>query len=181
MTNDDIGAICLLRAVNVGGRNKVPMAALREALARNGIGSVTTLLASGNLLVPWSGGAEVLGPTIEAIILETFDVATTCLVVQRPELVALLREPFSALGALPPSQQLVITFDHAPVTVHEAVRDLDSITQGSAHLSGRFVIQRCPGGISNAPALVPFLETRWGVVATARNRRTIDRLLEATP
>lgn len=81
MADGDPRLICLLRAVNVGGRNRVPMGALREELARAGVPHVTTMLASGNLLVPWPGTAEILQPMIETVILEAFDVVTSCMVV----------------------------------------------------------------------------------------------------
>ena len=42
--------VALLRAVNVGGRNRLPMAELREALAGGGLDDVSTVLQSGNVL-----------------------------------------------------------------------------------------------------------------------------------
>ena len=42
--------IALLRGINVGGKNKVAMAALRELAAGLGFTNVTTLLQSGNLV-----------------------------------------------------------------------------------------------------------------------------------
>jgi len=41
--------VALLRAVNVGGRNKVPMKALRDHMVAAGFTGVRTLLASGNV------------------------------------------------------------------------------------------------------------------------------------
>src|SRR5687768_10538563 len=43
--------IGLLRAVNVGGKNRVSMSQLREALSHAGYNSVRTLLQSGNLVL----------------------------------------------------------------------------------------------------------------------------------
>ena len=43
--------IVLLRGVNVGGKNKVPMAELRESLALQGFADVQTYIASGNILL----------------------------------------------------------------------------------------------------------------------------------
>lgn len=42
--------LALLRAINVGGRNKVPMARLREVASGLGFTDVATYIASGNLL-----------------------------------------------------------------------------------------------------------------------------------
>jgi uncharacterized protein (DUF1697 family) len=42
--------LALLRGVNVGGKNKVPMAELREVAKSMGLDDVATFIASGNLL-----------------------------------------------------------------------------------------------------------------------------------
>jgi uncharacterized protein (DUF1697 family) len=42
--------VALLRGVNVGGRNLLPMAGLRASIADRGIPEVTTYLASGNVI-----------------------------------------------------------------------------------------------------------------------------------
>jgi uncharacterized protein (DUF1697 family) len=43
--------LVLLRGINVGGRNKVPMAALRELLESHGHTKVATYIASGNVIL----------------------------------------------------------------------------------------------------------------------------------
>src|SRR3546814_5103926 len=43
--------VALLRGINVGGRNKVPMAELRAALEDDGLQSVRTYIQSGNVLL----------------------------------------------------------------------------------------------------------------------------------
>ena len=43
--------LVLLRGINVGGRNKVPMAALRELLESHGHTKVSTYIASGNVIL----------------------------------------------------------------------------------------------------------------------------------
>ncbi len=42
--------IALLRGINVGGHHKVPMAELRELLARHGYSNIITILNSGNVI-----------------------------------------------------------------------------------------------------------------------------------
>lgn len=52
--------VLLLRGINVGGKNKVPMQALREFLEELGCTDVTTYLNSGNAIVDSSmSGAEL--------------------------------------------------------------------------------------------------------------------------
>jgi uncharacterized protein (DUF1697 family) len=43
--------LVLLRGINVGGKNKVPMAGLRELLEELGYSDVTTYIASGNVIL----------------------------------------------------------------------------------------------------------------------------------
>lgn len=43
--------VVLLRGINVGGKNKVPMAELRKCLEELGFASVSTYIASGNVLL----------------------------------------------------------------------------------------------------------------------------------
>ena len=42
--------IALLRGINVGGHNKVPMAVLRVALSQVGLKNVQTYIQSGNIV-----------------------------------------------------------------------------------------------------------------------------------
>jgi uncharacterized protein (DUF1697 family) len=43
--------LVLLRGINVGGKNRVPMAALRERLEADGFSNVSTYIASGNVIL----------------------------------------------------------------------------------------------------------------------------------
>ena len=43
--------LVLLRGINVGGKNKVPMARLRELLEELGYSDVSTYIASGNVIL----------------------------------------------------------------------------------------------------------------------------------
>ena len=71
--------IALLRGVNVGGNNKVPMAVLRTALEADGFANVRTYIQSGNVLVDAtrSSPSKIAG-RVKAVIQDTFglDIAT---------------------------------------------------------------------------------------------------------
>jgi uncharacterized protein (DUF1697 family) len=69
--------IGLLRAVNVGGRNKVPMADLRRALEALGLERVQTYIQSGNLLFESAEAPEPIRERIEQAIRDGFGVTTT--------------------------------------------------------------------------------------------------------
>ena len=61
--------VALLRAVNLGARNKVPMARLRALLEAAGYEDVRTYIASGNLILDGPTGRAALGSDIERLVL----------------------------------------------------------------------------------------------------------------
>jgi uncharacterized protein (DUF1697 family) len=64
--------VVLLRGINVGGRNRVPMAGLRRCLQEIGCTEVATLIASGNAVVRSSLSAAGLATAIEQALPERF-------------------------------------------------------------------------------------------------------------
>ena len=58
--------VAMLRSVNVGGRNRVAMADLRDLVASLGFGDVTTYVQSGNVVFSGTGS----GPTVARAIAE---------------------------------------------------------------------------------------------------------------
>lgn len=64
--------LVLLRGINVGGRNKVPMAALRELLESHGHTKVSTYIASGNAIVTSDRSAAAIKRELEAALPQAF-------------------------------------------------------------------------------------------------------------
>lgn len=62
----------LLRGINVGGKNKVPMAELRTYLEELGFHDVSTYIASGNVLLRSDLDAAAIGEKIEAMLPKRF-------------------------------------------------------------------------------------------------------------
>ena len=69
--------LVLLRGVNVGGKNKVPMAALRSCLEQLGFSNVTTYIASGNIFVCSDKSARTVAKTIEKALSKEFTLDST--------------------------------------------------------------------------------------------------------
>ncbi|WP_432491227.1 DUF1697 domain-containing protein [Kineococcus gypseus] len=67
--------VVLLRGVNVGGRNKVPMAVLRERLARDFTG-VATYIQSGNVVLESELTAAGVSAHVEDVLAAGFDLDT---------------------------------------------------------------------------------------------------------
>jgi len=63
----------LLRGVNVGGKNKVPMTALKRCLADLGFADVTTYIASGNVILASDRDPGAIKAQIEAALTANFE------------------------------------------------------------------------------------------------------------
>lgn len=74
--------LALLRGINVGGGNRVPMASLRESIRATGMTDVSTYINSGNVLFTAQEGADPAGLAagIEAQLAQDFGFAITVLV-----------------------------------------------------------------------------------------------------
>lgn len=64
--------LVLLRGINVGGRNKVPMAELRSVFEDLGFSKVSTYIASGNVLLDSDLSAAKVASTIEEALPKAF-------------------------------------------------------------------------------------------------------------
>jgi len=64
--------VILLRGINVGGKNLVPMAGLRKYLEEQGFSNVSTYIASGNVILKSDKSAKAIKAQIERTLPETF-------------------------------------------------------------------------------------------------------------
>ena len=64
--------IVLLRGINVGGKNIIPMAGLRTCLDAHGFSQVSTYIASGNVLLKSDLDADDVKTRIEGVLSENF-------------------------------------------------------------------------------------------------------------
>jgi uncharacterized protein (DUF1697 family) len=64
--------IILLRGINVGGKNKLPMADLRKCLEELGFSDVSTYIASGNVILKSDKSADKIKAQIEKALPENF-------------------------------------------------------------------------------------------------------------
>jgi uncharacterized protein (DUF1697 family) len=64
--------VVLLRGINVGGKNKVSMAALKTCLEELGFSDVSTFIASGNVILRSRKGASAIKAQIEKVLPKSF-------------------------------------------------------------------------------------------------------------
>ncbi len=93
--------IILLRGINVGGKNKVPMAELKRHLEELGYGQVRSYINSGNILLQADTDAEMLGSTIEKMLTQNFIFDSTLikvLVLTPTQLEAIIKDKPKGFG-----------------------------------------------------------------------------------
>ena len=172
--------VALLRAVNVGGRNSLPMAALRETLAASGLDDVSTVLQSGNVVFH-SGKAEAtVAKLVRSTIADGFGLETHVLVRSGKELAAIAaKNPFLAGGKTRDPKSLHVAFlEKAPAKAATAALDPDRSPPDAFAVRGREVYLSYPGGSGRSKLTLAYLEKVLRVEGTARNWRTVVRLAE---
>ncbi len=169
--------IALLRGINLGAHNRLPMAELRAHLSALGYGDVRTLLQSGNVVLDADAAPEQLAAALERELTERFDV--------RSPVVVRTREQLAAVVALDPLRDVVendklyqVSFLSAepPSEALEQLASADLGDERYAH-AGREIYAWHPGGIHRSPLAKLLSDKRLGVIATARNWNTTVKLL----
>jgi uncharacterized protein (DUF1697 family) len=96
--------VILLRGINVGGKNKVPMAALRTCLEALGFSNVSTYIASGNVILESDKDPAEIKAQIEEALSKSFTLDSKLikvLVVTRKQLQAVIDTKPKGFGEQP--------------------------------------------------------------------------------
>jgi uncharacterized protein (DUF1697 family) len=172
--------VALLRAVNLGARNKVSMPKLREVLTEAGFTAVKTYVNSGNVVLDSQlrSPAEV-GARVHDLICEHFDVDTPVMMRTGAQLAAVLEwNPFPDAAAEHPNLVAVLHLSGAPqAAAVETFLAGDYAPVSVSHRGQEVVIDWHDR--TGRPKVDRALK-KLGVDATARNWRTLTALVELT-
>ena len=170
--------VVLLRGVNLAGRNRVSMPALREALEDADFADVATYVQSGNVVLTSRKAAKRVGSDVERLLAERFDLDVRVVVRTRAELAAVIdRDPFAKIATDPKRYQ--VTFLESPLDA-DVVRKLEAVATDGERVKhvGREVYAWHPDGVGRSKLAVLLAGKGLGVTATARNWKTVTQLLE---
>lgn len=171
--------LALLRGINVGGRNVVNMAALREALETGGFGRPETYIQSGNVIFDTPDRDEAATASrISETIRDSFGLEVPVVLRALDELrSAVTRNPFG--GEMPDHGKPHVVFLSAEPARHGAERLDPGRSPGDQFvLSGREIFVRYAAGAGTSKLTTDYFERTLGVTATARNVPTVERLIE---
>jgi len=173
--------VALLRGINVGGRNTIPMVGLKASFAALGLDDVLTYVQSGNVVFrsPLGDGSELAG-RIERRIAEDFALRVTVVLRTPPELSQVaVSNPF--LGDETDLAKLHVVFlDRKPQASAVARLDPERSTPDRFSPRGREIYLHLPNDAARSKLTLDYFERRLGVRATARNWKTVLKLLELT-
>jgi uncharacterized protein (DUF1697 family) len=171
--------LALLRAVNVGGKSKLPMKELRDAMQAAGFANVATYIQSGNVLFDApDADRDALPGRLAALIEREFGVRSPVVLRTRDELAqAIANYPFAGDGT--PAKLLHIMFlADLPAPANVAALDPNRSPGDDYVVIGRDVHIRFGAGVAGSKLTNAYFDAKLGTVGTARNLRTANTLLE---
>jgi uncharacterized protein (DUF1697 family) len=169
--------IVLLRGVNVGARNRLAMPALREALEAAGMDDVTTYVQSGNVVLDSTAKPSRLGRECEAVIAERFGLEVAVVVRTRAELAKVVAH--DPLGDVADQEKLYqVTFCSQRPDAAALAKLAACAAEGERLIAhGREIYAWFPHGVGRSKLAAQLSRQNLGVVGTARNWTTVNRLL----
>ncbi len=170
--------VVLLRGINIGPRNRISMAALREALEEAGFTDVQTYLQSGNVVVESRAKPETVRKKVEQLIRDRFGLEIAVVVRTRAELAAVVkRNPHAKVATEPKRYQVTFLSGKLPAKV---VRELEQAAAPDERVFvvGREVYAWHPQTIARSKLWSKLAGQGLGLTATSRNWTTVEALLE---
>jgi uncharacterized protein (DUF1697 family) len=113
--------VALLRGINVGGKNPVPMAELRELVAGLGYSDVRTYIQSGNVLFRTDRPRGTLEDDIEAVLEQRYGTRLVVVVRSLRQLRSVVRGAPDGFGQRPDEFHCDAVFLKAPLTAAKAM------------------------------------------------------------
>jgi uncharacterized protein (DUF1697 family) len=171
--------LALLRGINVGGKNKLPMKDLAGMFAAAGCADVRTYIQSGNVLLKATPTlAAKLPATIAAGIAEQFGYQTPVVLRTAKELAGIVAgNPFLGPGA---DEDALHVMFLTSVPTPDLISSLDP---GRSPLDafvvkGREVYLQLPNGVARSRLTNAYFDAKLKTTSTGRNWRTVNKLLE---
>jgi len=178
--------VALLRGINVGGNNKVPMADLRELMTSLGYTNVATYIQSGNVVFTSQHGQDAdsaqLAEVLDEKVAERFSVPGHVIVVSRDELARVIAD--NPYPDEPNPKALHGVFRRTDLTTG----DLDRVEQARQRAAGkgcqdgvtivgRTLFLHTPDGLGRSELAAQLSRTSSMKTGTARNWATVTKLM----
>jgi uncharacterized protein (DUF1697 family) len=171
--------VALLRGINVGPHNRVPMPELRAHLTELGYGPVATVVQSGNIVLESTAAAGRLEAELRQALAQRFDVDTPVIVRTAAQLERVVADnPLPEAVREPKLFQVSFLGARCPAAAARQLAEADVAPEQVA-VRDREIYCWHVGGIQQS-RLATLIGRAVTVPATARNWNTVLKLLELT-
>jgi len=171
--------IALLRGINLGPRNKIAMADLRELLGELGHDNVRTHILSGNaIFTSRRRSVPRLEAEIERAIRDGFKLDVRVLIRTADELATIVERNPLPEAASNGSRYFVLFLDRNPDRERIDAIDPAAYTPEQFSVGDRVIYAWYKDGLTGSKLAGALSDKRLGVTATARNWNTTTKLLE---
>ncbi len=169
--------IALLRGINVGGKNVVPMAKLRRDLETMNLKNVRTYIQSGNII--FNSATKTPSSLVSKItrsIEQQYGFRPHVLLLKREDLLSAVHSnPFRHAVSDPTTLHFLFLAEPATDPDTESLDMAKASTEQYKLTEGVFYLH-APEGIARSK-IAANVEKYLGVIATGRNYRTVDKLV----
>jgi len=172
--------VVLLRGVNVGGANRLPMADLRQLVASLGHSEIATYIQSGNLVMSSPrDDRDAIAAEICDAIRSSFGLSVSAILRTPKELADIVAaNPFSAEAKVDGTRVHVMFLSGVPTREHTAQLEPDRFDPDRFALVGSELFLHYPNGAGRSKMNLDYFEKRLHVRGTARNLNTVAKLID---
>jgi uncharacterized protein (DUF1697 family) len=170
--------VALLRGINLGARNKVSMADLRELFADLDAEDVKTYVQSGNVVFSTGVARAELEKAVVGEIKHRLGLELAVVFLTKAELARVVAaNPFTKAQSDPLKLHVTFLAEKPAAKNVAAVKKLE-FEPDEFKVTTKAVYLHCPQGYGRSKLSNAFFEKQLGVPATTRNWRTVTTLAE---
>ncbi|MGI8687449.1 MAG: DUF1697 domain-containing protein [Thermomicrobiales bacterium] len=169
--------VALLRGINVGGKNKLPMKELLDLFVQAGCRDARAYIQSGNVIFQAdTDSAASLPDVITARIAERFGYRVPVLVRTAEQIGDVIRHnPFIAAGAAEEALH-VLFLANQPNAASVDSLDPDRSPPDAFIVRGQEIYLRLPNGAGRTKLTNTYFDAKLAMTSTGRNWRTVTTL-----
>lgn len=170
--------VILLRGINVGGHNKLPMDELSALLTKNNYKNIQTYIQSGNIILESSSSSNLISENIKALIHKNYGytIPVICLTVQ--ELIdAFQNNPFLTAEVNLKTLHLTVLKDSPKKETIEQL-SIPIYKNDRYKVYKQFIYLYTPDGYAKTKFTNEKFEKGLQTTATSRNWNTVTKLIQ---
>ncbi|MDJ0645424.1 MAG: DUF1697 domain-containing protein [Flavobacteriaceae bacterium] len=172
--------ICLLRGINVSGQKKIKMVELKASFETLGLKDVITYIQSGNIIFKSEENNTVkLESSIHEMLLDDYGFDVKVLVLTPDQMhYAATNNPYEKDSTRDPKKFYVVFLKEKPLQENITVLATYDYSPEEYVLDDKLIYYYAAKGAANAKMSTNFFENKLKVSASARNWRTVNKLVE---